>query len=143
MWIVELPIEIVYRYSSFAAILKHTKYVFGWSHISCSYFREMVETVTVPLPCRCSFPARKVLWALRRHGFLAEPVGDPAFRWFGTCRARGRSSFYSLEMVHYHSFHLWKVQEALHGSPVQVASMSDVLSMGGSLLQLGIGLQAV
>src|SRR6266699_384552 len=42
-------------------------------------------------------------------------------------------------MVHYHSFHLWKVQEALHGSPVQVASMSDVLSMGGSLLQLGIG----
>src|SRR5438270_6603548 len=59
MWIVELPIEIVYRYSSFAAILKHTKDVFGWSHISCSYFREMVETVTVPLPCRCSFPARK------------------------------------------------------------------------------------
>jgi hypothetical protein len=100
----------------------------------------MVETVTVPLPCVCSFPARKVLWALRRHGFLTKPVGDPTFRWSGTYRARGRSSFHSLEMVHYHSFHLWKVQEALHGFPVQVASMSDVVSVGGSLLRLGIGL---
>ena len=117
----------------------HTKYVFGRSPISCSSFRERVETVTVPLPCSCSFPAREVLWALRRPGFFTKPGGDPAFRWSGTSRAQGRSSFYPLEMVHSHSFHPWKVQETLHTSPVQVASMSDVVSTGGSLLQLGIG----
>src|SRR5207253_9457186 len=56
MWVGELPIEIVYRSSSFAAILKHTKDVFGCSHISCSYLREMVETVPVPLRHVLSFP---------------------------------------------------------------------------------------
>jgi len=100
----------------------------------------MVETVTVPLRHVLSFPQLGLLWALRRRGFFTKPVGDPAFRWSGTYRAQGRSSFYSLEMVHSHSFHPWKVQEAFPGSPVQVASMSDVVSMGGSLLRLGIGL---
>src|SRR5205807_2154548 len=141
MWVVELPIEIVYRSSSFAAILKHTKDVFGCSHISCSYLREIVETVTVPLRHVLSFPQLGLLWALRRRGFFTKPVGDPAFRWSGTYRAQGRSSFYSLEMVHSHSFHPWKVQEAFPGSPVQVASMSDVVSMGGSLLRLELGHQ--
>ncbi len=83
----------------------------------------MVVTVTVPLPYYCSFPAPQVLWALRRPGFFAEPVGDPAFRWSGTSRAQGRPSFYPLTMVHFHSFRLWKVQETLDESPVQVASM--------------------
>jgi hypothetical protein len=128
---------------SFAAILKHTTDVFGCSHSSCSSFRTMVETVTVPLLSVCSFPARSVRWALRRHRFLTEPVGDPAFWWSGPCRAQGRSSFHALEMVHYHSFHVWKVQEAFPGSPVQVASLSEVVSMGGSLLRLGNGLSAV
>src|SRR2546421_10743136 len=56
VWVVELPIEVIYWNSSFASIMKHTKYFCGCSHITCSSEVIWYEHSLFPFPVYAAFP---------------------------------------------------------------------------------------